>query len=120
MSTCPTVSLESVIEQNQEAYYLALRRAQGSVRTDALKWQPWLVCFLREPDVPVALEISSSGNGPGLDLLFRPCRRPRDAPLRNVLGPLLFLDPSEFELFFVAHPSPIVQLNCAMRQMEVA
>jgi Fic family protein len=40
-------SLESVIEQNKEAYYLALRQTQGTIRTDTPNWQPWLVFFLR-------------------------------------------------------------------------
>ena len=43
----PYCSLESVIELNKEAYYLALRQTQGSIRTDAPNWQPWLVFFLR-------------------------------------------------------------------------
>jgi Fic family protein len=43
----PYSSLESVIEQNKEAYYLALRQTQGPLRTDAPDWQPWLVFFLR-------------------------------------------------------------------------
>jgi len=43
----PYSSLESVIEQSKEAYYLALRQTQGSIRTDAPNWQPWLVFFLR-------------------------------------------------------------------------
>jgi Fic family protein len=43
----PYSSLESVIEPNKEAYYLALRRTQGSIRTDAPDWQPWLVSFLQ-------------------------------------------------------------------------
>jgi len=43
----PYSSLESVIELNKEAYYLALRKTQGSIRTDAPDWQPWLVFFLR-------------------------------------------------------------------------
>ena len=40
-------SLESVIELNKEAYYLALRQTQGLIRTDTPNWQPWLVFFLR-------------------------------------------------------------------------
>ena len=40
-------SLESIIEQSKEAYYLALRQTQGSIRTDAPNWQPWLQFFLR-------------------------------------------------------------------------
>ncbi len=43
----PYSSLESVIEQNKEAYYLALRQTQGTIRTDTPNWQPWLVFFLR-------------------------------------------------------------------------
>jgi Fic family protein len=43
----PYSSLESVIELNKEAYYLALRQTQGTIRTDAPNWQPWLTFFLR-------------------------------------------------------------------------
>ena len=43
----PYSSLESVIELNKEAYYLALRQTQGSIRSDAPNWQPWLAFFLR-------------------------------------------------------------------------
>ena len=43
----PYSSLESGIELNKEAYYLALRQTQGTIRTDAPDWQPWLTFFLR-------------------------------------------------------------------------
>lgn len=43
----PYSSLESVIEQSKEGYYLALRRTQGTIRTDSPDWQPWLQFFLR-------------------------------------------------------------------------
>ena len=43
----PYSSLESVIEQSKDAYYLALRRTQGTMRTDAPDWQPWVVWFLK-------------------------------------------------------------------------
>jgi len=43
----PYSSLESVVEHNKEAYYLTLRQTQGSIRTDAPNWQPWLMFFLR-------------------------------------------------------------------------
>lgn len=43
----PFSSLESVIEQSKDAYYLALRQTQGTIRTDAPDWQPWLLFFLR-------------------------------------------------------------------------
>lgn len=46
-SYVPYSSLESVIELNKEAYYLALRQTQETIRTDAPNWQPWLVFFLR-------------------------------------------------------------------------
>lgn len=42
----PYSSLESVIEQSKEAYYLALRQTHGTIRTEAPNWQPWLVFFL--------------------------------------------------------------------------
>ena len=43
----PYSSLEGVIELNKEAYYLALRQTQGTIRSDTPNWQPWLVFFLR-------------------------------------------------------------------------
>jgi Fic family protein len=43
----PYSSLESVIEQNKEGYYLALRQTQGTMRTKSPDWQPWLLFFLR-------------------------------------------------------------------------
>jgi Fic family protein len=43
----PYSSLESVIEQSKEAYYLALRQTQGTIRSAAPNWQPWLIFFLR-------------------------------------------------------------------------
>jgi len=43
----PYSSLESVVEQNKEAYYLALRQTQGTIRTESPHWQPWLMFFLR-------------------------------------------------------------------------
>ncbi len=46
-SYVPYSSLESVIEANKEAYYLSLRQTQGTIRTDAPDWQPWLIFFLR-------------------------------------------------------------------------
>jgi Fic family protein len=43
----PYSSLESVVERSKEAYYLALRRTQTSLRSDAADWQPWVLFFLR-------------------------------------------------------------------------
>jgi Fic family protein len=43
----PYSSLESVIEQSKDTYYLALRKTQRTVRTAAPDWQPWLNFFLK-------------------------------------------------------------------------
>ncbi len=43
----PYSSLESVIEASKEGYYLALRQTQGTIRSAAPNWQPWLLFFLR-------------------------------------------------------------------------
>ena len=43
----PYSSLESVIEHNKEAYYVALRKTQQSLKSDAPDWQPWVLFFMR-------------------------------------------------------------------------
>lgn len=43
----PYSSLESIIEQNKEGYYLALRQTQGTIRSDSPDWQPWIMFFLQ-------------------------------------------------------------------------
>lgn len=43
----PYSSHESVIERSKEAYYLALRQTQASIRDDEPDWQPWLTFFLK-------------------------------------------------------------------------
>lgn len=43
----PFSSLESVIEKNKEAYYLALRQTQGTIRSSTPDWQPWIIYFLK-------------------------------------------------------------------------
>ena len=42
----PYGSLESVIEAGKEAYYLALRRTQVTIRSSEPDWKPWLMFFL--------------------------------------------------------------------------
>lgn len=42
----PYSSLESVIEQTKEHYYVALRQTQGTIRTAKPDWKPWLVYFV--------------------------------------------------------------------------
>lgn len=46
-SYLPYSSLESVIENSKEQYYLALRQTQTTLRTETPNWQPWLGFFLR-------------------------------------------------------------------------
>jgi Fic family protein len=43
----PYSSLESVIENSKESYYLGLRQTQGTIRSDVPNWQPWVLFFLR-------------------------------------------------------------------------
>lgn len=46
----PYSSLESVIENSKEGYYLALRQTQATIRGDLQDWQPWLLFFLHSLD----------------------------------------------------------------------
>jgi len=43
----PYSSLESVIENSKEGYYLGLRQTQTTIRTNKPNWQPWLLFFMR-------------------------------------------------------------------------
>jgi Fic family protein len=43
----PYASLESIVEQNKQGYYLALRKTQATIRNENPDWQPWLLFFLR-------------------------------------------------------------------------
>lgn len=43
----PYSSLESVIENSKEDYYLALRQTQETIRSQTPDWQPWLLFFIR-------------------------------------------------------------------------
>jgi Fic family protein len=40
-------SMEAVIEQNKEGYYLSLMQTQRTLKTDTPDWQPWILFFLR-------------------------------------------------------------------------
>lgn len=42
----PYSSLESIVERNKEKYYLALRKTQGTFRSDNTNFEPWLEFFL--------------------------------------------------------------------------
>lgn len=43
----PYSSLEAIIEENKEGYYLALRRTQATLKKSNPDLQPWLIYFLR-------------------------------------------------------------------------
>ena len=43
----PYSSMEAVIERSKDAYYLALRRTQGTLKKEAPDWMPWIVFFLK-------------------------------------------------------------------------
>jgi Fic family protein len=43
----PYSSLETVIEENKEAYYRALRETQATIRGKTPDWQPWLIFFVQ-------------------------------------------------------------------------
>lgn len=43
----PYSSLESIIEQSKESYYLALRQTQKTIRSDTTDWEPWTIFFLK-------------------------------------------------------------------------
>ncbi len=43
----PYSSLEAIIENSKEGYYLNLRKTQGTLNTAHPNWQPWIVFFLK-------------------------------------------------------------------------
>lgn len=43
----PYSSLEAVVEQSKENYYLALRQTQATIKSDNPDWQPWMLFFLK-------------------------------------------------------------------------
>lgn len=43
----PYSSLESVIENSKEGYYLSLRQTQRTIGSSRPNWQPWILYFLR-------------------------------------------------------------------------
>ena len=68
----PYSSLESIIEQNKEGYYLALRRTQTTWRENAADWPAWLLFFLRSIRHQIArLQRRLDANRPQLSPLAR-------------------------------------------------
>jgi Fic family protein len=43
----PYASLESIVEENKESYYLALRRTQGTLSSESPDWETWITFFVR-------------------------------------------------------------------------
>ncbi len=43
----PYSSLERIIEENKDRYYLTLRRAQANLYTDNAQWDDWIMFFLQ-------------------------------------------------------------------------
>lgn len=43
----PYASLESIVEENKDLYYKALRRTQTTLKQETPDWDPWLNFFLR-------------------------------------------------------------------------
>lgn len=39
--------MESIIEENEDLYYAALRRTQGTLKQERPDWDPWVLFFLR-------------------------------------------------------------------------
>lgn len=58
----PYASLEAIIEQNKEAYYLALRRTQITWRNDQPDWSAWLHFFLRSLSGQIQRLLDRIGN----------------------------------------------------------
>lgn len=42
----PYSSMEAVVEQGKEAYYLSLRQTQVTLKLESPNWQPWILFFL--------------------------------------------------------------------------
>ncbi len=43
----PYSSLEAIVENSKEGYYLALRQTQGTLQTGSPNWQSWILFFLK-------------------------------------------------------------------------
>lgn len=46
-SYVPYSSLESIVEDNKESYYLALRKTQQTLKDETPNWDPWILFFLQ-------------------------------------------------------------------------
>lgn len=70
----PYASLESIVEENKDLYYKALRRTQTTLSGDAPDWEPWLGFFLRclkkqKTNLAVKVEQEKTASDTSLPLL---------------------------------------------------
>lgn len=70
----PYASLESVVEDNKDLYYKALRRTQTTLKTDTPDWEPWLGFFLRclkkqKANLAAKIEKEKAGDDTALPVL---------------------------------------------------
>ena len=72
----PFASLESVVEENKDLYYKALRRTQTTLKTETPDWEPWLGFFLRclkkqKSNIAAKVEIEESYSDDNLPQLSK-------------------------------------------------
>jgi Fic family protein len=70
----PYASLESIIEDNKDLYYKALRRTQTTLKSDSPDWEPWIGFFLRclkkqKENLSVKVDQKKTNNDSSLPLL---------------------------------------------------
>lgn len=70
----PYASLESIVEENKDLYYKALRRTQTTLKQDSPDWEPWLGFFLRclkkqKANLAIKVEQEKSTSDSALPLL---------------------------------------------------
>lgn len=70
----PYASLESIVEENKDLYYKALRRTQATLKGDDPDWEPWLGFFLRclkkqKANLTIKVEQEKSASDNSLPLL---------------------------------------------------
>ena len=70
----PYASLESIVEENKDLYYKALRRTQTTLNNDDPDWEPWLGFFLRclkkqKANLAIKIEQEKTASDSSLPLL---------------------------------------------------
>lgn len=70
----PYASLESIVEENKDLYYKALRRTQTTLKNDDPDWEPWSGFFLRclkkqKANLAVKVEQEKTASDSSLPLL---------------------------------------------------